>query len=332
MNEDRFVRARMSRWAELRDLIDQASNGGLRSLEGDEVRRMGHLYRAATADLALARTLGASADTLTHVNRLCAAGHDLIYARRTGGAGSRAVAFARGGFAALVRSTGRFHLVAGGAFALGVLAAYLVFRNDPALADRMLGDELRRRAERAATDATYIEIPGLVRPAFSWGIMTNNINVTLSAFALGAAGGVLGVLYLLWQGMFALGGVLAVFADRGVADVLITFAAAHGPIELTAIFIGAGAGLRTGVAPLLPGRLGRMAAFVATARESIALLGGACGMLVIAGLLEGFVSPSALPSPVKWSIGVLTIVALCVYFGCAGRASAAPQSPVQRTP
>lgn len=327
MNEERFVRDRVARWDELRALVDRGTQAGLRALAGSEVRRLGALYRAATADLATARTLRLSRETQAHLNRLCASAHDLVYARRSRGSLERAQAFLGGGFARLVRATAPYHAAAAFAFVLGVAAAYLVFRQDPALADRMLGAHVRGGALRAAADEHYIEIPGLVRPLFSWGIMANNVNATLVGFALGSLLGVGGLLFALYQGMFALGGVLAVYADEGLAYVVLTFAAAHGPLELTAIFIGIGAGMRTGLAPLVPGRRTRMAALVATARESVALLGGVAVMLVLAGLLEGFVSPSYLPPAVKWGIGALTIGGMAAYFGWAGRAPAAGPAP-----
>jgi uncharacterized membrane protein SpoIIM required for sporulation len=321
LNEERFVRDRIERWDELRALVDRAGQVGLRALAGEDVRRLGALYRAATADLATARTLKLSSETQAHLNRLCAAAHDLVYARRSRGSMERARRFLAGGFARLVRQTGGYHLAAAGAFAAGMTAAFLVFRNDPALADQMLGSHVRAGALRAAVNERYIDIPGLVRPLFSWGIMANNVNATLIGFALGSLAGVGGLLFSMWQGMFAIGGALAVYADEGVAHLILTFAAAHGPIELTAIFIGIGAGMRTGIAPLLPGRRSRLAALVETARESAALLGGAACMLVIAGLIEGFISPSALPPAVKWSVGALTVVGLVAYFGLAGRRS-----------
>ena len=319
MNEERFVRDRIERWNALRALVDRAGQVGLRALEGTEVRRLGALYRAATADLATARTLRLSEATRSHLNRLCAAAHDLVYARRRRGSIERSRRFLAGGFAQLVRATGGYHVAAGLAFFLGVAAAYLVFRNDPALADAMLGSHLRSGALKATVDEHYIEVPSLVRPLFSWGIMANNVNATLIGFAMGAILGIGGLLFALWQGMFAIGGALAVYADEGVAHVILTFAAAHGPLELTAIFIGVGAGMRTGLAPLMPGRRSRSAALVTTARESVALLGGAAVMLVMAGLLEGLLSPSHLPAPVKWIVGGLTIVGMVVYFSAAGR-------------
>ncbi len=323
MSEERFVRERIEGWTDLRALVTRAQQRGLRSLSGADVRRLGALYRAATADLATARTLRLDPDTIAHVNRVAAAAHDLVYAAPARPAGSRLWHFVSAGFPALVRRTAAYHVTAGVTFLLGVAAAFAVFRHDPAFADTVFGPDLRARAVASASGASYLELPGMVRPVFSWGIVTNNVNAMLAAFALATPFAFGGVVMMLYQGMFALGGVLAVFADEGAAGSVLTFAAAHGPLELTAIFIGCGAGMRIGVAPLLPGRRERLAAFVDTAKESIALVGGAALMLLLAAQFEGHVSPTTLPPVVKWSVGAVWVVLLALYFGRAGRRTAA---------
>jgi len=159
-----------------------------------------------------------------------------------------------------------------------------------------------------------IQLTGLWLPVLSWGIMANNIRVALIGFALGATAGVGTVLLLAVQGV-NLGGGFAVFHDAGVGGVLWTFIAAHGPLEMTAIFISCGAGMRFGLALVVPGRRSRAAAFRDTGRESVAMLLGTAAMLVAAGLLEGFLSPSQAPPPVKWAAGGATAVFMVWYFG-----------------
>jgi uncharacterized membrane protein SpoIIM required for sporulation len=338
MREERFVAERTPRWTELRALLARAQSRGLASLSGDEVRRLGALYRAATTDLAAARGFRMSEATVAHVNRLCVAAHDLVYAgHRGGGTLRRAATFLAAGFPALVRRTWRFHAFAAAAMLLPGIAAFLVFRGDADLAERTLGTVFQQRAERAAAmpdDARrYIEVSGMWMPLMSWGIMANNIVVSLIGFAAGAVGCVGGV-WLLAQNGVSLGGGFAVFHDAGVPGVLWTFVAAHGPLELTAIAIACGAGLRLGLSLVVPGRRSRAAAFRETGLESVALLLGTASMLVVAGLLEGFLSPSAAPAPVKWAVGAATAVGMAWYFGRAGgeRTSRGPASDPARLP
>lgn len=309
MNERRFVAGRIERWRELEGLLVRAQKSGLRRLPGTDVRRLGALYRSAATDLAAARTLGCSDDTVRHLNRLCAGAHDLVYASRRTSPLATLVLGVTEEFPALVRRTIAWHLAATALCLLAGLAAYVVFREDPDLADRTLGAVLRQRAERAAAtpeDARrYLELRGAFAPFLSWGIIANNVTVSLILFACGAATIVLGTFSLVVNGAM-LGGGFAVFADAGVPGVLGTFVAAHGPLEMMALWIAGGAGLRVGVSWLLPGRRSRIAAFQSAGREAITLLLGTTLMLVVAGLIEGFVSPSAAPAWGKILLGAVS--------------------------
>jgi uncharacterized membrane protein SpoIIM required for sporulation len=338
VKEERFVAERTPRWTELRALVARAQALGLSALSGDEVRRLGALYRAATTDLAAARGSRLSEGTVNHVNRLCVAAHDLVYAGHRGGdVSGRAARFLASGFPALVRRTWRFHAFAAAAMILPGVAAFLVFRNDPDLAERALGTVFRERAERAAAmpdgARRYIEVPGLWTPVMSWGLMSHNIQVAVFGFALGAAGCVGAAWLLVVQGV-SLGGGLAAFHDAGVPGVLWTFISAHGPLELTAVAISCGAGLRLGFSIVVPGRRSRAAAFRETGLESVALMLGTAAMLVAAGLLEAFLSPSEAPAPAKWAVGAATAVGMAWYFARAGgeRTSRGPASDPARLP
>jgi uncharacterized membrane protein SpoIIM required for sporulation len=318
VNEASFVRERAARWTELRNLLARAQRRGLSALSGSEARRLGSLYRLATTDLALARSLRLPEPTVVHVNRLCAAAHDLVYAgHRRAGAMSRFGRFLAQGFPSLVRRTSRFHAAVALTFLAASLAGYLVFRDDPELAERSLGTVFQERAERARAAGPgaqrYLDLSAVYMPFMSWGIIANNVGVTLMAFALGAFLGVGSLVPVVATGV-GLGGGFAVFEGEGVSHVLWTWVAAHGPLELTAVFIAAGAGMRLGFALVVPGRRSRAAAFRDTGRESVLLLGGTAVMLVVAGLLEGFVSPSDLPAPTKWAIGAGTAAFAAWYF------------------
>jgi uncharacterized membrane protein SpoIIM required for sporulation len=309
VNERRFVSERAERWRALESLIDRAHRSGLRRMPGADVRRLGALYRSAATDLAAARTLGCSEDTVRHVNRLCAAAHDLVYASRRSSPARVLVVAATEEFPALVRRTAVWHLAAASICLLAAAAAFVVFREDPDLADRTLGALLRQRAERSAAmpeDARrYLELRGTFAPFLSWGIIANNVTVSLVLFATSATTIVLGCLSLLVNGVMV-GGAFAVFADVGVPEVLGTFIAGHGPLELMALWIAGGAGLRVGAAWVLPGRRTRLAAFQESGREALTLLLGTTLMLFAAGLIEGFVSPSTLPAALKVAVGAAT--------------------------
>jgi len=97
------------------------------------------------------------------------------------------------------------------------------------------------------------------------------------------------------------------------------FVLPHGVLELTAICIAGGAGLWLGSAMILPGRLTRFEALVIRAREAVSLMAGTMLMLVCAGLVEGFVSPSSLPREVKLGVAAFNAVVMLYYLIFAGR-------------
>ena len=203
--EERFVRKRIERWRELQDLLERAQLRGLKSLGGEPVRRLGELYRTVTSDLALARTIEASEQTIRHVNRLCTVAHDLIYAGSRAGPAGRAFGFLTRGFPILVRKTWRYHAFACALVLLSTVAAYFAFRDDMTLAQKMFGGELFARAERAKAlegDARqYYEVPPVVMPFFSFGLVANNVQATIVMFAAGALFGVGTVFALLYNGI-----------------------------------------------------------------------------------------------------------------------------------
>ncbi len=323
MREDRFVESRRGRWADLRNLVDRAQRRGLRSLSGREARDLGALYRAATSDLAVARAQRYSESTSAHLNRLCVAAHGLVYGGRSAEQTTgRAAALFTETFPSLVRRTWKWHAFAAAVAIVSGIAAYAAMAGNPDLTERTMGTVLQQRAERSAAmpdDARrYVEVPDLWMPVFSWGIMTNNIRVALMGFAFGAAAAFGTVLLLIVQGVH-IGGAFAVYRDAGATGLLATFISAHGPLELTAIFISCGAGMRLGLSILVPGRRSRGAAFREAGLDSVTMLIGVAAMLVVAGLIEGFLSPSGAPAPVKWAAGAATACFMVWYFGWAGR-------------
>jgi uncharacterized membrane protein SpoIIM required for sporulation len=155
-------------------------------------------------------------------------------------------------------------------------------------------------------------------PAMSAMIITNNIRVDAMAFAGGITAGIL-TLYIIGSNGLMLGTLGAVFAARGFGTDFWATIAPHGVIELFAIQIAGAAGLILGAGIVRPGRARRIDALTANAARALTLMLGVAGLLVIAGTIEGFVSPQRLSTDVRFSIGALTAVALTAYLAFAGR-------------
>src|SRR5690606_10107632 len=96
---------------------------------------------------------------------------------------------------------------------------------------------------------------------------------------------------------------------------LWTFVLPHGVIELSAITIAGGAGLWLGSALVLPGRLTRREALERRGREAVGLIAGTTLLLIVAGFIEGFISPSSLPREVKLGLASLFLIGLIGYLG-----------------
>jgi uncharacterized membrane protein SpoIIM required for sporulation len=149
-------------------------------------------------------------------------------------------------------------------------------------------------------------------------IMTNNIQVTIYTFAFGAMFG-LGTLFFLAYNGANFGSVMALTYNAGFGNDLVTFAIGHGVVELSCIFIAGGAGLLIGTALIMPGDLSRADALKTNGMEAVRLMLGVALLLVVAGLIEGFVSPAAIDPRIKYSIAALTGLAMYAYLIFAGR-------------
>jgi uncharacterized membrane protein SpoIIM required for sporulation/uncharacterized RDD family membrane protein YckC len=317
-----LVRRQRKRWAEYGSLAGRARARGLSALDEEEVSRFAELYREIAADLARARTYGGSPELLYTLERSVSAGHNLLYARSRGALRPAGEWLIRG-LPRLVRRLRRPILVA---TALLFVPGFLAFGSiaaDPVRARLLLPAETIAHAERGAdredSGAGYAEVPEIAMPIFSSQIITNNVQVAFGAFAGGVLAGLGTVLVLLFNGIH-IGAVFGLYHAEGLNLHLWSFVLPHAVLELTAICLAGGAGLWLGSAVLVPGQYTRRAALAERAREAVVLLFGAVLILVVAGLIEGFVSPAPLPFGAKLLVSLLTAVLLFPYLLLAGRA------------
>lgn len=316
-----LVRRQRAEWNEYQKLLEEARTAGLEALGEARVSRFAALYREMAADLARARTYGGSPELLYTMERLVGFGHNLLYRPPTR-SWSRFRAFAGGGFAALARRRWKPILLASVLFYLPTLLTFAAVRDEPELERHLLSGEMLARVEEAAekerSGKGYVEVPEVFMPAMATSLISNNVQVTFLAFAGGLLAGV-GTGWILVLNGVMLGSVAAAFANQGQSLHLWTFVLPHGVIELTAICIAGGAGLWMGSAILLPGRRTRREVLVTRGREAVSLIGGTALMLVVAGTIEGFISPSQLPREIKLGFAAIAALAMVAYFAFAGR-------------
>ena len=152
-------------------------------------------------------------------------------------------------------------------------------------------------------------------------IITNNIKVSIFAFAGCVTLGISTVWVIIFNGLM-LGGEGALFANAGFGQDFWATVAPHGVIELTAIQLAGAAGLLIAAGIVAPGRFRRSDAIRANAKRAGVLFAGVASMLLVAGTIEGFFSPLRFGIDVRIGAGTLTAVLLALYFSLAGRVRA----------
>jgi uncharacterized membrane protein SpoIIM required for sporulation len=322
MNLERFLQQRTPNWQALETLLVAARRPD--RLSEEEIATLGRLYRLATAGLALAQREFPRQTVTVYLNQLVGRAHAAIYRgdvlRRR-----RLVDFYRRDYPQLYRGLLPYTAVAFLLLMGTWVVAFLVVWRDPALIYMLLGPEIAPLVHEVEQGELWTDIAPAVRSAASALILTNNIQVTFLTFAGGITAGLLTVYILINNGL-QLGAIFGLLQAHGLSAGLAEFVVAHGFIELSVIFLAGGCGLYLGDGLLRPGLLSRSAALVQRAGIGVRLIFGSAPLLVVAGLIEGFISPSGLPWTIKLAVGLATGILLHLYWLRAGR-SPQPESP-----
>jgi uncharacterized membrane protein SpoIIM required for sporulation len=318
-----FINRKQSTWKRLTALLNRAQVG-LVGLSANELQELGTLYRQITSDLAVARRDYPNHPVCDYLNGLVARSHGQLYRGRSTRMHD-VVTFFTTTFPRTFRDTWPYTLAAFLMFLLPALVSFVIAYRDPTiLATYFPGfQDVLHNIEHGHEWWRHINEEG--RAASSSFIMTNNIRVAFLAFAGGVLFGVF-TLYILAQNGILLGGVAGAAQKFDFADNLWGFVAAHGTIELSVIFIAGGAGLQLGWSMLRPGLLTRRAALTSAARRAAQLIFGCVPLLVIAGTIEGFISPAPLPVTLKILVSIGSGILLYGYLILMGKQARPPES------
>ena len=317
MRVDEFYQSSKGDWEALSHLLDR-SQRDMRGMSESQVRDLARLYRAATSDLALAQRDFPRNEVAVYLNQLVARAHAVVY-RSEPLALKRLWRFAAAGFPRLFRETRTFTFIAAVLFLIPAIASGIGTYVEPEMATLLLPPEAHRLIGIVEDKELWIDIPVEKRPYASSFIMTNNIRVSFLAFASGLTAGLMTVWVLFMNGLI-IGTLTGLTASHGIGFELWTFVIGHGVIELSVIFISGGSGLMLGWAILRPGLLRRRDALAQAARKAVYLLLGAVPWLVVAGTIEGFISPNEdIAIPVKWGVGIVSGIFFYGYLLLAGR-------------
>ena len=320
-----FIRERKNAWQRLEDLLALLDRTSLRRLNREEVRELGRIYRRTASDLAIARAESRDPRLVNYLNSLVVRAHGRIYRAEAAEGGRRVRDFFARDFPRTFRRTWRYTFAAFLAFALFFAVGFLGTWADENFSELAGVHPFFREFVIGAKTRWWQELNEASQVG-SAGIMTNNITVTFMAFAFGAMLGV-GSLYVMVVNGLSVGAVLALTYRAGYGHELLTFMSGHGVLELSAIFISGGAGLLFGTAVLFPGDLSRLDALRLRGGEAIRLLVGCVPLLVVAGIIEGFISPAPVAPAVKYSVAAVTFVALYTYLLLCGKGDAEGPTP-----
>lgn len=316
MPTDRFINERKGAWQQLEDLLKLLDRTSLRRLHREEVRELGRIYRRTSSDLAIARAESRDPRLVSYLNSLVIRAHGRIYRAEAAEGRRRLRDFFLRDFPRTFRRTWRYTAIAFAVFAIFAIFGFVGTRRDAEFSELAGIDyEFRDRISSGEHWWEQLNRANQVGGAF---IMANNIQVMFNAFALGATLG-LGTLLVMAKNGLSVGAVLALTYRAGFGGDLVAFMVGHGVIELTCIFIAGGAGLLLGHALLAPGDLSRLDALRLRGREAVQLVAGCVPLLVVAGTIEGFVSPALIHPAYKFTTAALTGLALYAYLLLAGR-------------
>ena len=317
MRADEFYQSRRKDWEALSNLLTMGQKD-MRSLSEAQVQELARLYRAATSDLALAKRDFPRSEITQYLNQLVAQAHALVY-RTEPLALKRLWLFLSRDFPRLFRETWVFTFIAMLMFCVPAIVSGLVTYRQPEAAYLLLPPGAHRLISIVEDKELWIDISMDERPYAASFIMTNNIQVAFLAFASGLTAGLL-TLWVLFSNGLMIGTLTGLTAFHGIGLDLWTFVIGHGVIELTVIFIAGGSGLMLGWAILRPGLLRRRDALAQAARKAMYLLMGAVPWLVIAGTIEGFISPNFdIPPLIHLAVGVTSGILMYNYMFFAGR-------------
>jgi uncharacterized membrane protein SpoIIM required for sporulation len=303
----RWLEKRKPYWARLEELV-QRSSRGVAALSHNELRELGLLYRQTASDLATVREDATNKQLTAYLNQLLGRSHNLIYMGQKPKV-SGIVGFYLETYPRVFRETLPQTLLALTIFFAMAFVGWAVALHDPAFAYRFLGPHMIETIERHQmwTDS----IVG-IKPLASSGIMTNNLSVSFATFAFGITAGI-GTIYMMVFNGLMLGVIGAATWRGGMALQLWSFVAPHGVLELPAIFIAGGAGLEIARGLLFPGMLPRRESLAEAGSRASRLLLGTIPMLVVAGVIEGFFSPSQAPVAMKFALAAVLFTLLLLY-------------------
>jgi len=288
--------------------VAQSEKNGIRALNHHELRELAVLYRQTASDLSTVREDPSSQRLAQSLNQLLGRAHNCIYMGRRA-QGSGIVTFYRDTFPEVFHETLPYTLAACAVFFALAAVGFVMAIFDPGFSRYFLGGAMMESIDK---HQMWTHSVVSIKPLASSAIMTNNLTVSFAIFAFGITAGV-GTLWMLAFNGLLFGVVNAACWQVGMSGQLLSFVAPHGVLELPAIFIAGGGGFLIAKGLLFPGMLPRRASLIREGGRAIRLALGIIPLLIVAGTIEGFVSPTDLAARWKYLLAAVLFGLLLLF-------------------
>ncbi|MFO0903271.1 MAG: stage II sporulation protein M [Pirellulales bacterium] len=318
MKVAQLLEVRRQNWMELERLCDELSLKRRVNLTPGTITRFSDLYRAACADLALADSYNLPPDTVRYLHQLVGRAHNQLYRSRP----FNLTAWGQVLLYDVPQSIFQdrcVHVAFCLFWGIFILSAVLAYSRAvwPSYAEDVLGESAIAQLEESFRDPLS-DRPYSVNILMAGFYISHNTGIGLKCFA----GGLL-IIPGLFITIFNAGFLGASFGYMARPDVesgknFFEFVTAHGPFELTAIVLAAGAGLRLGISFLATKGLTRADSLALARREAMPVMGASIVLFFLAAITEAFISPTSLPYFVKAAVAVIDSGLLMFYFVVLG--------------
>ena len=307
MDLDAYVAAHHAEWTRLGELVKR------RRLSGAEADELLDLYQRVGSHLSVIRTSAPDPSVVQYLSTLLTRARTRALGARTSSWSDFARFFVVSLPLVLYRLRWWWLGIMALSFAAAAVIAIWIIRDPAVSAQIATPEEIKQLVDHDFADY-YSQYAAR---DFAFRVWTNNVWVAAACIG----GGILGfpVVLMLWQNTVNLGVMAGLMIANGKANVFFGLILPHGLLELTAVFVAAGAGLRIFWSWVAPGGQSRSASLGQTARSMMVVVLGLVIVLGVSGVIEAFVTPSGLPTWARVGIGLIAEVAFLAYVFTLGR-------------
>lgn len=310
----------LERWLEARGPVREKERKHADLIELDDLEFAGR-YRRICQHLSIAQRRGYSPVVIDQLEQLMQRGHDVLY-RPPAPRWRRVLDFFAADFPRQVRRHRVYMAISALLFFAPLIAMIVLLQYRPELVHSVFGQseisQFERMYDPASKGHALGRESGTNLQMFGYYIF-NNVSIGFRTFASGLLGGVGSIWVLVMNGV-VIGSVAGHLTAIGYGGPFWRFVSGHSGPELTSIVLAGGAGLRIGWALIAPGRLSRRRALVEAGRDGAQLVLGVFALLVFAAFIEAYWSSIGwMPSPVKFSFGIVLWLAIGYWFWRGGR-------------